>query len=278
MGSLVVLSLVLITFYFRESDGGAVHELQDGAAQVLRPFQVAADRVASPFEDAYGYFDGLFDAKRENARLRDELDRLRIVANRNQTAALENESLKGDLAFVEGPTFPRDYAYVSTRVIATSPSAFQQQVTIAAGANDGVSTDDPVVTRDGLVGTVTRLGSRTAQVTLLTDRSSAVSAIDLSSNASGLIRHAQGRAETLFLDRVPKDEVVEKGDVLVTAGTKPGGYPSLYPKGIQIGEVTSVDQSDADLFKQIQVQPFVDFSSLDSVLVLVDRSPREAVR
>jgi rod shape-determining protein MreC len=275
MGVLVVLSLAMITLYFRESDGGAVHGVQDKAAEALRPFQIAADRVASPFEDAYGYFDGLFDAKRENARLRDELDRLRIQAVQNQTAARQNERLKSLLDFRDSPTFPSDYAYVATRVIGTAPTAFQQQITVAAGTDDGVGLDDPVVTRDGLVGQVTRVGSRTAQVTLLTDRTSAVSAMDLASNATGLIRHGQGRAETLFLDRVPKDAVVDKGDVIVTAGTQAGGLPSLYPKNIQIGEVTSVDQTDTDLFKQIQVKPFVDFSALDAVLVLVNQNDEE---
>jgi rod shape-determining protein MreC len=270
VGILVVLSLAMITVYFRESDDGAVHGIQDSAAQAMRPFQIAADRVASPFGDAYGYFDGLFAAKGENERLRDEIDRLRVLATQNQTAVDENERLKALLDFRDGPTFPQDYAAVSARVTATAPSAFQQQISIAAGTADGVGLDDPVVTRDGLVGSVTRVTSRTAQVTLLTDRASAVSAMDLTSNASGLIRHGQGRAETLFLDRVAKTEVVEKGDVVVTAGTQPGEFPSLYPKGIQIGEVVSVDQTDTEFFKQIQVQPFVDFGTLDAVLVLVE--------
>jgi rod shape-determining protein MreC len=269
VGILVVLSLAMITVYFRAPDSGPVHDLQDGAAQVVRPFQIAADRVASPFQDAYGYFDGLFAAKSENARLREELDRLRVLATQNQTAADENQRLKALLDFRDSPAFPRDFAYVAARVTATAPTAFQQQIAIAAGTSDGVGLDDPVVTRDGLVGRVTRVTSRTAQVTLLTDRASAVSAMDLTTNASGLIRHGQGRAETLFLDRVAKTEVVDKGDVVVTAGTQPGELPSLYPKGIQIGEVVSVDQSDTESYKQIQVKPFVDFSSLDAVLVLV---------
>ena len=271
MGVLVFLSLAMITVYFRESQDGGLHAVQDAGARALRPFAIAVDRVASPFEDGYGYFDGLFRAKEENERLRDQLDRLRIQAIQNQTASRENASLKALLQFRDGPSYPRDYGYVAARVIARAPTAFQQQIGIAAGSADGIRENDPVVTRDGLVGQVTRLGSHTAQVTLLTDRASAVSATDLTTNASGLIRHGEARGDTLVFDRVPKDEVVQEGDVVVTAGTQPGGLPSLYPKGIQIGQVTSVGQTDADLYKQVQVQPFVDFSSLDAVLVLVSR-------
>ena len=60
--------------------------------------------------------------------------------------------------------------------------------------------------------------------------------------------------------------------MILTAGSPgKGQLPSLYPRGIEIGEVTSVSQSDTDFFKQIQVEPYVDFSSLQSVLVLVPK-------
>jgi rod shape-determining protein MreC len=274
MGLLVLASLALITVYFRESEQGGLHGVQDFGAQVLRPFEIGADRVASPFEDAYAYFDGLFEAKEENERLRDEIDRLRLLASQNATAARENAQFKALLQFRDGPSFPRDYTYVTARVISTTPSAFQQQIGIAAGEDHGVRLNDPVVTRDGLVGQVTKLASTTAQVTLLTDRNSAVASTDLMTSARGLIRHGQARGDTLVLDRVPKDEEVYEGDVVVTAGTQAGELPSLYPKGIQVGEVTSVGQTDTDSYKQIQVDPFVDFAELDAVFVLVALKPR----
>jgi cell shape-determining protein MreC len=70
-GVLVLLSIALITIYFRESAGGGLHQVQSAGATVLRPFEVAADRVSRPFRDAYGYFAGLVHAKSENNRLRE---------------------------------------------------------------------------------------------------------------------------------------------------------------------------------------------------------------
>ena len=72
-------------------------------------------------------------------------------------------------------------------------------------------------------------------MTLLTDPDSAVAARDLKTHVSGLIRHGQGG--TLILDRVPKDQVVSKGDVIVTRGTVDRRYPDEYPYGIPIGRV-----------------------------------------
>jgi rod shape-determining protein MreC len=102
-----------------------------------------------------------------------------------------------------------------------------------------------------------------------------VSALDLLTDASGVVRHGRGARSTLILDRVPKEANVRVGDVIVTAGWRSGQFSSLYPRGIPIGTVTSVGQTDTDLYKQVQVAPFADFSSLDAVIVLVEKNGEE---
>ncbi len=154
-------------------------------------------------------------------------------------------------------------------MIGRPAGAFTQAIVIAAGSRNGVRVNDPVVTADGLVGLVTRVTPRTARVQLLTDQGAAVSAVNLPTRAEGIVRHARGTRETLVLDRVRKQDVIEVGDDVVTAGWRASGLSSLYPKGIPIGEVSSVGQTDTDLFQQVQVDPYVDFGSLDAVLVLV---------
>jgi rod shape-determining protein MreC len=86
------------------------------------------------------------------------------------------------------------------------------------------------------------------------------------------VRHGQA-GDALVLDRVRKDAVVSVGDEIITAGWRSGQLASLYPKGIPIGRVTYVGQLDTDLYQQVQIRSDVDFSSLDSVLVLVGRRP-----
>ena len=77
VGGLVLLSLALVTAYFREPAGGGLHELQGAGSSALRPVEVAVERVARPFRDAYGYVTGLVEAKSENEELRAEVARLR---------------------------------------------------------------------------------------------------------------------------------------------------------------------------------------------------------
>lgn len=274
LAALLVASLTLLSVYFRESPGGSLHEAQSLAASALRPFQVAAERVAQPFEDAAAWVGDLLDAKSESARLRAEVEALRQRLIQDETIRRDNAWLRRQLRFREGPSFPRSYRALAARIIARTPGRFERQVVIAAGAAQGVRLHDPVVVDSGLVGQVTKAARTVAQVTLLTDETSAVSALDLSTGANGLLRHGQSSGGSLVLDRVTKDKVVRPGDVIITAGWRSGGLASIYPRGIPIGVVTSVGQLDTDVYKQIEVQPFVDFGALDSVLVLIPRERR----
>jgi rod shape-determining protein MreC len=268
---LVVLSLALITASFRETSGGRVHGVQNAGASVMKPFEVAAGRVARPFRDAYNWFDGLVTARSENQKLKKEVRDLRQKYATAKSAEKQNVFLQGLLDYERGPSFPKDFKAVNASVVARVTD-IQQEITVSAGSHQGVRESDPVVTEDGLVGKVTRVATNVARVTLLTDATSAVAAVDLTTNAYGLVQHGAGGGAQLVFGRVPKDKIVNRGDFVITAGTQLAALPDIYPKGILIGSVTSVDQSDVDIFKQIQVAPFADFSSLDSVAILVPRS------
>jgi rod shape-determining protein MreC len=269
VGSLVLLSLVMITLTFRAEDDGPLSGVQSVGATVLRPFAVGFERVAEPFRDAYGWADSLLDARSEAEELRAEVRELRQRTIQNEFARQENQTLRGLLEYVDGPRFPDDYDAVVAEVIGRPPGVFTRAIVLAAGTDNGVRLEDAVVTADGLVGIVTRVTRGSASVQLLTDQDAAVSAVDLRTGATGIVLHARGTGETLVLDGVRKQDRIRKGDEIVTAGWRSGSLSSLYPKGIPIGEVTSFSQTDTDLFQQVQVEPYVDFGALDSVIVLV---------
>jgi len=273
VGGLVVLALVLITISFRDPSGGPAGTIQNAGAAVLHPFEVAGTRVARPFRDGYGWFDSLFHARSDARKLGKENEQLRQRVIQSDVAANELAQLKQLLAFKEGPSFPKDYNGLAASVIVRPSNAFAQSVVVSVGSCDGVEKDAPVVTAQGLVGLVTRVACHASRVTLLTDGSSAVSALDVKTDAAGVVMHAAGPGTTLSLAFVAKEDKVEVGDTVVTAGWRTKNLSSLYPKDIAIGRVTSVSQSDTDLYKQVQVQPFADFTSIDAVLVLV-RKPQ----
>jgi rod shape-determining protein MreC len=264
---LVLGALALLTISFRSPSSGVLHDVQGAGASALRPFQVAAERVARPFRDVYGYFSGLSGAKDENERLKQEIRELRAEATANLAGARRAEELQRLLDYQQGPTYPKDFRAVNTTVISFPSGPFAEQIAIAAGSSSGIRFNTPVVSADGLVGRVTNVGSATAVVTLITDPDSAVSARDLTTGDSGIIRN--GGRNMLVLERVSKEKKIKKGDVIVTEGTRDRRYPSLYPYGIPIGRVVEVGVSDIASYLTVQVQPFADLGSLDSVAALV---------
>ncbi len=268
---LVLVSLALLTVYFRESSGGGLHSLQSTGSSVLRPFEVAANRVAQPFRDAAGWVGGLSGARSDNKKLRRELAQARADVTRYQVAAQENTQLKKLLRYRESASFPQGFRPLATSVFARSAGQFDQRVVVGVGSADGVQANDPVVTADGLVGQVTRVYSHVAQVTLVTDEASFVSVLDLKTGASGLLRHSDS-GSSIIMDEVPKAEQVGPGDVIFTAGWRSGKLSSIFPRGIPVGVVSSVNQTDIDPNKQIEVRPLVDFGGLQYMFVLARKS------
>jgi rod shape-determining protein MreC len=268
VGSLVLLSLILITLSFRSADDGPLATVEAGGAAVLRPFAVGFERVAQPFRDAYGWADSLLEARSEAERLREENQKLRQRMIQSEFARQELATLRSLMKYIDSPRFPDDFEPTVAEVITRPNNAFAQAIVIAAGSDDGISVEDPVITGDGLVGIVTRVMDGSARIQLLTDPEAAVSAIDLRTGATGIVRHAHGTRETLVLDRVRKQDKIDEGDEIVTAAWRAGALSSLFPKGIPIGEVTSFGLTDTDLFQQVQIEPYVDFGSLDAVIVL----------
>jgi rod shape-determining protein MreC len=258
---LVLGALALLTVSFRSPTSGFLHDVQGYGSSGLRPFR-----------DVYGYFSGLAHAKSENEKLRKELRDTRAAANANAADAQLANELEKLLQFEQGTQYPKDYRAVNTRVISYPGTAFAQQVTIAAGSSKGIRIDTPVVTGDGLIGRVTNVGHSTAQVTLLTDPDNNVPARDVTSGVAGLIRHGQG--STLILDRVSKEQTVQKGDIIVTQGTVDRRYPSIYPYGVPIGRVLSWGRSDIATYQTITVEPFASFDSLDAVAALISTKKR----
>jgi rod shape-determining protein MreC len=272
VGLLVLLSLVLITVSFRSS---ALDGFQGTAAGILKPFEVAADRVSRPFRDAVSWGRGLVDAKSENKRLRSQLQAYQQKLALDEGALQENVQLRAALAYKALPTI-QDFRRVNASVSVNPQNAIDQSVAITAGTSDGVHAGDVVVdpVTGGLVGTVARAFPSVASVTLLTDPQSAVTSVDLTSTtAIGIIQPGGGGSDALVLDLVSKTKVVNEGDTIITAGSLgKGPLPSMFPRGIRVGTVTSQSSNDVNPFKNIQVKPFVDFSSLQSVIVLIPKN------
>lgn len=262
---LLAVSLVLLTVYFSEPVSGGLHAIQRGAGEVLSPLEEGAARAFKPFSDLAGWVGDVGDAKKENKQLKTEVESLRAQLAELATDKREAEQLR-DLAGLSA-SLPAGTEKVTARVIAHSPTVWYSTIQIDKGRDDGVRTNQPVITAGGLAGKVIAAGGGTARVALITDASSAVGAEIMPRGVAGVVKPEIG-GKDLILDYIPKGSRVRKGEVVVTSGFKAGELGSLFPRGIPIGRVGSVNQDQLEIFQRVRVRPYAELRRMDFVQVL----------
>lgn len=262
---LVVASMGLITIAFGGS--GPLGAIQRGAQAVLSPIESGASTVVKPFRDAVNWVDETFDAQDENDELQAEVEALRGDLADTRKDVRDAEELEGIVDVQEEAGYPQEGA-VTARVIAQSPTAWHSTVQIDKGTGDGVKVDQPVVTGGGLAGKVTEATGGTATVTLITDADSAVSAEVVPDGIRGVLKPQVGNPEDLLLDFLEMDEDVKEGATVITSGTTSSRFESLFPRGIPVGEVSSVDAEERELYQRVHVRPFADLRQMVYVQVL----------
>ncbi|MBG0771740.1 MAG: rod shape-determining protein MreC [Anaerolineaceae bacterium] len=206
-------------------------------------------------------------APRDVTQLREQNAILESQVTQLQTQLIQMEEQLGeaDICFALldfGRTNPQ-YDYVTATVIGREISPFLQYIIIDKGSDDGIQYGMPVVTQQGLVGTVDAVIAQASRIKLITDSTSVVNVFlqtaDVEAQSNGSL------TGDLSLDMIPLDATVAAGDVVLTSGL--GGN---YPPNIFIGQVLSVQKRDNALFQTASVQPIVDFESINAVLVIVN--------
>ncbi|MDQ3644581.1 MAG: rod shape-determining protein MreC [Actinomycetota bacterium] len=267
----VTLSIVMLTAYFGESGGGVFHTLQRGAQEAFAPIETGTTRALKPFRDFFGWFGDTLDAKGENEDLRREVEELRKRVAEASTAEQDARQLQGLVDLQRSEGFPDGTEPVAARVIARSPTVWYSTVKIDKGSGDGVREDQPVIAAGGLAGKVTSVTGGTAEVTLITDGSSAVSAQIMPNGASGIVKPEVGKPEDLLLQFVQRGRRVTEGTTVVTSGFTSDRVESLFPRGVPIGEVSRVDLDEVELYQRVHIKPFADMRTLDIVEVLTQK-------
>lgn len=192
----------------------------------------------------------------ENARLQQE-----IIGLREQVA--EAEALS---ALVQYARSQPDSSYLAAKVISRDVSPFLRSIWIQAGSDDGLAYGMPVVTNRGLVGRIVEVFATVSRIQLITDPNATVSVLLQGSRADGVLQ-AQLNGD-IRVGMIDQDEEVQEGEIVLTSGI--GG---AYPVNIPVGQITSVRRRDFELFQEAVLQPSVDFSNLEVVLVITNFRP-----
>lgn len=258
-GWLLVLLLVGQLVYL------AIQEGRDRAPDTvlerwgLRVLGPAARSVASVPEGFSGAREGIRlrgDLMEENERLRREVQSLKLRLLRLSDVEQEMRRLGSAVRYAAPPAGQ----IRAVDIIYADHASWLRTLLLYTG-DQPTRVNQPVLSPSGLVGRVVSSAGPYAKVQMITDRAASVGAMLLRTRRQGVVR-GSGRGSGLILDYVPQQTDVRPGDLVVTAG-----IDGVYPRGIPIGTVVSVEQG-GQLFHDIELAPAVDFGALDQVYLL----------
>lgn len=262
---LVTLILLSVSVKTRADREGRWYETLFLGA--LSPFQKGATYVHDKVGTLVHRYIYIVHVAEENDALKRNQQQLEAQLLRYRQLVEENNRLRELVAF-QGS---RTWHTVAARVIAHNPQAEFRLLTINRGRGSGLKKRMPVVSPDGLVGQIYRVGHSTSQVLLVTDPTSVVDARLAMTGARGLIR---GRVMTTKWDRsyfltaleyVDGASLVEKGAMAFTSG-----LDGVFPPGVPIGIVHKVKENSYGIFQDAEVVPLADLMSLREVLIVTD--------
>lgn len=265
----LALSIILITLDFRPGYNGVFERAKDVGVTIVAPVQRGITAVFRPVRNFFSSVAELGSLRSKNDDLEAEVAQLQSEIAQAKALIEENQSLREIQALRESYTSMES---VAAEVIAKAPGNYKWAVVIDKGLDDGVRPDMAVLNQKGLVGKIITADDHQSTVLLIIDPRGAAAARVEDRRDTGRI-NGNGAGENLSLQLIGPNAEVQDGDRVVTAGYD----GSIFPPRIPIGVVTRVSGDERVLERDIEVDPFVDFTALDFVVVLLESGPQEEV-
>lgn len=254
---LLAASIAVFALGAHENGEGVLNAVRGAANTVVTPIRYLGVGVTAPFRGLGNVFANLTADQETLTQLQQEKADLEARNAQLEEAERTAQRLQDLLALQD------TYSLQSTaaRIISASTDSWTRTVTLDKGTSSGIAIGMPVADSTGAIGQVIECGASTSTVRLITDENSSVSAMVQSSRAQGILK---GNPDgTLSLTLVATDQTVEVGDMVVTSGL--GG---VFPKGLPLGKVASVNREDGALYYDISVEPLSTTEGFEEVLVI----------
>lgn len=259
--ALLVIAAVLLVFLSRQ---GWLRPVENAVSYVAVPIQRALDSTTGAAAYVLGSFQETRNLREENAALRRDVENLfqEVVSLRG--AKIENRTLREQLGYVQTTS---EWDLLPAQVVGRDPTNLLDSIIIDRGSNGGLERGMVVVTHLGVVGKVTSVTSHWSKVQLITSPSMAVNAVVQGGprRAFGIV---YGTPDGLQMRYILQTEELSEHDLIVTSGVGGG-----YPKDLVLGKVVNVQQEDYEVFQTAVIEPYVDFSQLEYVMVVANFVP-----
>jgi len=255
---ILLLTLTIASYVHQGSNSWLGGQIQKVNTFIQEPVSNAGNSIINTFKGLFLYKSIMEEneaLKQENARLKREVIRNSL----SQADLTDLKSLSEALNF-DNPA--DNHSYVAASVVSMDGSQWYRIFTINEGTEKGIHKNSVVINSDGLIGRVLDVGENWAKVISITDENNDVSFMTFRDlGLLGILTgDGKGGLKGYMLDE--KASVIE-GDVLITSGME------LYPRGIPIGKITAVKWDDDALLRSVSIEPAVDFTNIQKVIVIV---------
>ena len=237
---------------------GQVDVLRSGLKTVAKPFEWCGSKLAGAVDGFVSVFTDYDELKKENEELRSEIESLENEIADNGVLREENEWLR---EFLDLRNKNPQFVLTDADIISHEAGSFSTVLTVNKGSVHGIKKNMPVITDGGVLGFVSEVGLDWAKVTSIIE---SVSKVGVYTDRTGVIGTVEGspelHAEGKCLMSYDPDADIKVGDRVYTSGTG-----SIYPGGLLIGKIVSVEADESTRKLMAVVEPSVDFSSVEEL-------------
>ena len=262
IGVIITGVLLILLVVFTNTNGNKLSYIENICNVFVMPIQNGFTYLKNKISGNDSFFADMDTLKQENEELKQKNSELEQSLRELEIIKAENETLK---EYVNLKDKYKDYNTIPADVINRDISNYSSTIIINVGSNDGIKENMTVIADNGLVGHIVSVSSTTSQVQTIIDTASAVTSTISTTDDTIIAQGTLDNKSTLKATFIPPDAVVLQGDSIETSGI--GG---IYPKGIHIGTISEVINTNNITDRYAIIETAVDFTKLNTVLVITN--------
>ena len=256
LGIVFLSSAILLYQSYQGTDTSEASSIREAAHLIASPFQKSINWFSKRFQGLQAYFTELEELKKENQALKKQI--LHLTNDASALHEIVARSVSKSIQLNWANSYPKPVVFGDILGISTDPLTRVWWLNL--GAQDGIKVRQPAVVAEGLVGRVQNISSKQSTIQIILDQRSRFPVLVQRNRSRGIV---VGTGSGIELRQVLVGDELKIGDRIITSGLS-----QLFPKGLLVGEIKKIVQSENQLFQTAVLEPGVEFNRVESVGIL----------
>lgn len=260
LGGILTVVILILLIFLSNVETNKLSFLESAVSSVVNPIQRVITDLKNKIQGNQSYFSNMESIIAENEDLKEKNSELETQLREMELIKAENATLQQYRNLSEKYSM---YETIPAYVINRDVSNYSSTLILNVGTRDGITENMTVIADKGLVGHVISVSESTCKVQVIIDSASTVSCSISTTQESIICKGTLDNDQVLRASYIPTGAELIQGDTVQTSGV--GG---IYPKGILIGTIKEIITTRNVTDRYAIVEPAVDFSKIDTVLLI----------